>query len=246
MIAAVKTHARLAWLSLKRRKLIWICAGLSFLPALASIILLAQGNGGRDLFDNLMELYFHFMIPFVPTLLLATAVGDELDGKTHTFLFARPAPRISMVLGKVIAATAASAVVMMAAVALAWGLSMLRLSTDFGPEVVHFLRTELGTLLGVIAFGALAATLGTAFVKHPLVAALVYLLLIEATLGSTPLVINVVALSWHLRNVADLGQPSNFGPATHVPVAASIIVLLGAPALFLSLAHAKLSRSELS
>ena len=110
--------------------------------------------------------------------------------------------------------------------------------------MVHFLRTELGALLGVIAFGALAAAIGTAFVKHPLVAALVYLLLIEAALGSAPLIINVVALSWHLRNVADLGQPSNFGPMAHLPVAASIVVLLGAPALFLGIAHMRLEKLE--
>jgi ABC-type transport system involved in multi-copper enzyme maturation permease subunit len=214
------------------------------LPALASAALLAQGNGGRDLYDNLMELYFYFMVPFVPTLLLASAVGDEVDGKTYTFWFARPAPRAAMLLGRWATATASAAAMMALSLLVAWGLSMLRLSTPFFPELVHFARTEIGAILGVAAFGALAITLGTFFVKHPLIAAIVYLLLIEATVGSTPLVINVVSLSWHLRNLADLGQPSNFGPTAHIPVAISTGILLIAPAGLLALAGFRLKSAE--
>ncbi len=242
--ASTRVYARLAWLSLKRGRLLWICAALALLPALASGVLLAEGNGGRDLYDNLLEIYFYFVVPFVPTLLLASAVGDEVDGKTYTFLFARPAPRLALLLGKWLSSTIAAAAIIGAAVALAWGLSMTRLSTEFGPELVHFLRSEAAALLGVVVFGALAITIGSVFVKHPLVAALIYWLAVEATLGSTPLIVNVVALSWHLRNLADLGQPSNFGPTAHVPVALSLAILLAAPALLLSLAGLKLKSAE--
>jgi ABC-type transport system involved in multi-copper enzyme maturation permease subunit len=244
VIEAARVHARIAWLSMRRRKLIWICAALAFLPAVASAILLAEGNGGRDLYDNLMELYFYFMVPFVPTLLLASAVGDEVDGKTYTFWFARPAPRAAMLLGRWAAATAAAAAIMAIALLLSWALSMIRLSSDFVPELIHFLRTELGALLGVAAFGALAIAIGTFFVKHPLIAAIVYLLVIEATIGSTPLVINAVALSWHLRNLADLGQPSNFGPTAHIPVLISAAILVIAPPGLLALAGFRLKDAE--
>ena len=240
----VMTYARLAWLSMRRKKLLWICAGLSLLPAVASLALIAQGNGGRDLYDNLMKLYFSFMVPFVPTLLLAPAVSDEVEGRTWTFLFARPAPRVTMLLGKFVAAGAASAVILAASLALAWGLCLTRLSTDFGPELVHFLRTELAAVLGVFAFGALAAALGTAFVKHPLIAALIYLLVIETWLGSSPMVLNVISISWHLRNLADLGQPSNFGWTAHLPAALSALILAALPAGLLSLAGFKLKTAE--
>jgi ABC-type transport system involved in multi-copper enzyme maturation permease subunit len=240
----IKTYARLAWLSLKRKKLVWICAGISLLPALASIALIAQGNGGRDLYDNLLKLYFGFTVPFVPTLLLASAVNDEVEGKTYTFLFARPAPRSSMLLGKFAAATAAGAVMMVAALAVAWGLCLTRLQGDFGPELVHFLRSELAAVLGVAAFGALAAALGTAFVKHPLIAALIYLLIIEVWLGSQPVILNVAAISWHLRNVAELGQPANYGPTAHLPAAISALILAGLPAGLLALAGMRLKSAE--
>jgi ABC-type transport system involved in multi-copper enzyme maturation permease subunit len=243
-MSAVMTYARLAWLMLRRKKLIWICAGLSLLPALGSIVLVAQGNGGRDLYDNQMQLYFSFMVPFVPTLLLAPAVSDEVEGKTWTFLFARPAPRVTMLIGKFVAATAAGAAILAASLAVAWAVSLTRLSTDFGPELVHFLLTELAAILGVAAFGALAAALGTAFVKHPLIAALIYLLVVETFLGSRPVILNVVAISWHLRNLADLGQPANFGPTAHLPAALSAVLLLALPALLLSLAGLRLKSAE--
>jgi len=244
MIAAARVHARLAWLSLRRRKLLWIGAALLILPALASGVLVAEGNGGRDLFDNMMEPYFFFLIPFVPTLLLSTAVGDEVDGKTWTFVFARPAPRAAMLLGKWAAATAALAVITAAALALSFALAMTRLSAEVLPELLHFLRVEGAALVGVAAFGALAAAIGAAFVRHPLVAALVYLGAVEATLGSAPLVINVGTLSWQLRNLADLGQPSNFGPSAHVPALLSLALLLAVPPALLSLAGWRLKTAE--
>jgi ABC-type transport system involved in multi-copper enzyme maturation permease subunit len=243
-MSAVKTYARLAWLSLRRKKLVWICAGIAFLPSLASIALLAQGNGGRDLYDNLARLYFGFMVPFVPTLLLAPAVSDEVEGKTWTFLFARPAPRSAMLLGKFAAATAAAAAMMAAALAVAWALCLTRLTSDFGPELLHFLRTELAAVLGVAAFGALAAALGTAFVKHPLIAALIYLLVVETWLGSRPVILNVVAISWHLRNLAELGQPSNYGPTADLPALISALILAGLPAGLLALAGLRLKSAE--
>jgi ABC-type transport system involved in multi-copper enzyme maturation permease subunit len=244
VIAAARVHARLAWLGLRRRKLLWILAGLLLLPALASGVLVAEGNGGRDLFDNMMQPYFFFLIPFVPALLLSSAVGDEVDGKTWTFVFARPAPRGAMLAGKWAAATAAATALTAAALALSFALAMTRLSDDFLPELLHFLRVEAAAMIGVAAFGALAAAIGTLFVRHPLVATLIYLGAVEATLGSAPLVVNVATLSWQLRNLADLGQPSNYGPSAHVPALLSLALLVSVPSALLALAGWKLRTAE--
>jgi ABC-type transport system involved in multi-copper enzyme maturation permease subunit len=203
-----------------------------------------EANAPAVVFANVLMQQIGLPVPAVPTLLLASTLGDDVEGKTYTFWFARPQPRAAMLLGRWAAATAAAAAIMAIALALSWGLSMIRLSTDFLPELIHFARTELGALLGVAAFGALAIAIGTFFVKHPLIAAIVYLLLIEATLGSTPLVINVVALSWHLRNLADLGQPSNFGPTAHLSVLISAVILFIAPAGLLALAGFRLKTAE--
>ena len=73
----------------------------------------------------------------------------------------------------------------------------------------HLLRVELAAVAGLCAFGALAAAIGTLFSRHPLVAVLVYLMLIEAGLGSAPIVLNLITVAWHLRNVAELPLPDD-------------------------------------
>ena len=45
--------------------------------------------------------------------------------------------------------------------------------------------------LGLCAYAALAAAMGTLFSRHPLVAVLVYLMLVEEGLGSAPIVLNL-------------------------------------------------------
>jgi ABC-type transport system involved in multi-copper enzyme maturation permease subunit len=240
----IAIYARLTWLRLKRGRVAWVALALMLLPALGSAALLFHGDGGRDLYDNTLELYYYFLVPFVPALLLAPAIGDEVEGCTYTFLFARPAPRASMVLGKYLATTAGAAAAVAVALALAWGVAIVRPPPELGPEVTHFARTLAGALLGVAVFGAVAIFIGSIFTRHPLVASLVYLALVESGLGSAPLVINLGALSWHLRNVGELGQPSNYLFSLHVPVALSLAIVVAAAALALGGAALIVRRAE--
>src|SRR4051794_26113422 len=54
----------------------------------------------RDVFDEIAEVYMRLIVPFLPALLASPIVAEEIENKTFTFLFARPAPRWTMVIGK--------------------------------------------------------------------------------------------------------------------------------------------------
>ena len=73
----------------------------------------------------------------------------------------------------------------------------------------HLLRVELAAVARLCAYGALAAAIGTLFSRHPFVAVLVYFMLIEAGLGSAPIVLNLITVRWHLRNLAELPLPDD-------------------------------------
>lgn len=223
--AATRVHMRMSWLRLRRGRVGWAVALLAALPLVYTIALALGGHWGRGLFDDVCELYFRFLVPFVPSLLLASAVAEEVEGKTFTFVFARPAPRGALVLGKWAAATLPGVVLLAPTLALIWVVAHVRFAGDMLGELPHLLRVEAAALLALAAFGALAAAVGALFSRHPLVAVLGYLVLIEAGLGSAPLVLNLVALTWHARNLAELPLPSVDGLALAVPAWASALWL---------------------
>lgn len=244
MAQASRIYARMAWLRLRRGRLIWVAAAMFALPLVYVVGLAIAGHWGRGLFDDVCELYFRFLVPFVPALTASAAVAEEIENKTFTFVFARPAPRGALVLGKLWAATAPAIAIVVPSLALAWLVAQLRFSGDLADTWPHLLRVELAALLGLCAYGALAAALGTLFSRHPLVAVIVYLLLIEEGLGSAPLVLDVVALSWHLRNLAELPLPATTFLTLAVPWWGSALVLLVATPALIALTNVGVNGAE--
>lgn len=217
MAEATRVYARMSWLRMRRGRVVWLAAALFALPLLYVAGLAIAGHWGRGLFDDVSELYFRFLVPFVPALTASAAVAEEIENKTFTFVFARPAPRGAMVIGKLWAATAPAIAVVVPSIAIAWVVAQIRFPADMADTWPHLLRVELAAVLGLCAYGALASAIGTLFSRHPLVAVLVYLMLIEAGLGSAPIVLNLITIGWHLRNIAELPLPDTAFMAVAVP-----------------------------
>lgn len=215
--AATRIYARMSWLRMRRGRVVWLAAALFALPLVYVAGLAIAGHWGRGLFDDVSELYFRFLVPFVPALTASAAVAEEIENKTFTFVFARPAPRGALVIGKLWAATAPAIAVVVPSIAIAWVVAQARFPADMADTWPHLLRVELAAVLGLCAYGALAAAIGTLFSRHPLVAVLVYLMLIEAGLGSAPIVLNLITIGWHLRNIAELPLPDTAFMAVAVP-----------------------------
>ncbi|HWE28591.1 MAG TPA: ABC transporter permease [Polyangia bacterium] len=225
MATGTRIHARLSWTRLKRGRMAWAAAAMFALPLAYVGGLAIAGHFGRGLFDEVNELYFRFLVPFVPTLLLSSAVAEEVENKTFTFVFARPAPRGSLVLGKWIAATLPALAVIVPSIAISWTVANLRFPDYFASEWPHLLRVEAAAVLGLAFYGALAATLGSAFSRHPLIVVLLYLVFIEEFLGAAPIVLDMLAASWHLRNLAGLPLPPTQFLVIAVPAWLSALLL---------------------
>jgi ABC-type transport system involved in multi-copper enzyme maturation permease subunit len=202
------------------------------------------GHWGRGLFDDVCELYFRFLVPFVPALTASGAVAEEIENKTFTFVFARPTPRGALVVGKLAAATLPALAVIVPSLLVCWLVAHVRFPADMAESWPHLLRVELAAVGGILAFGALAMVIGTVFSRHPIVAVLIYLLLIEAGLGSAPLVINMIAISWHVRNLAELPLPETAFMAFSVPWWASALVPFALTPLLTFLATVAVNGAE--
>jgi hypothetical protein len=237
-LRAVAILRRLARLRRRRSPSRWIAPVLAALPVLATGLLALTGRWGRDLFDHILEFHLRFLVLFLPALTLADAVAEEVEQQTFTFLYTRPVPRWTLPIGKYLATVPSLVGLLSASVAVSFTIALL--VPPAGPrelwdELPALGRALAAVVLGVPASGALALLLGTWFPRHPLVAVLGYLLLVEGFLGSLPLVTGLVALGWHLRNLAHVGaiveSPATTDlsslPAVSLPPIGSAAVLFG-------------------
>lgn len=249
--AALATHARLARLRLTRGHLRFAALVLLALPVVLTGVLALDHKWGRDLYDNVLELHFRFLLLFLPALATSQAVAEEIEEKTFTFLFARPAPRWTLLGGKYLATTLPLALGFVLSITLSFVIALL-LPPSGPAELVENLpalgRTLGAALLGVGVFAALSLLMGTWMTRHPFVAMMGYLLLVEGLLGSLPLLVSLVAMSWHLRNLAGLGTaataiPAFFGQPLVSPWI-SLAVVAGVTGLALAAAAATLERAE--
>jgi ABC-type transport system involved in multi-copper enzyme maturation permease subunit len=249
-LAAVGIYRRLAWTRLARGRLRWVVLALLALPVVGTGALALGGAKGQDLLTNMLEVYFRFLVLFLPALTASQIVAEEIEGKTFTFLFARPAPRWAMPLGKYLATVAPLVALFAVSASLCCAIAMLPpdVSASDRVDMLGILGRALAALtLGVLTFGAMTALIGAWFTGHPFIAVMGYLLVVEGLLASLPTIFSVAAMSWHLRNLAGLtgtaASDSVFAEA-HLAPWASAAVLAGVTVLALLLAAVSVSDAE--
>lgn len=128
-----------------------------------------------QVFGTLMSTaVIHFLVVFV-TLFYGTAlVSEEVEGKTITYLFVRPIPKPVIMLGKFLALSWISVMLVLPTVVLSYLILYLR--SDLRPffEDMPLLGKDMGIVfLALMAYGALFSLIG-AWLKHSILAGLVY------------------------------------------------------------------------
>jgi ABC-type transport system involved in multi-copper enzyme maturation permease subunit len=244
LVDGARVYARMTLMRLRRGRALWAALALLLSPLAYVILLALLGHWGRGLFDDVNELVFRFLVPFMPALLASGMLAEEIENKTFTFVFARPAPRASLIAGKYVAAIAPLVIVIVPTLLVTWLIALARFPGDMIDGWPHLVRVELAAVLGVCGFGALALTLGTLFSRHPLMAVIFYIGLIEVGLSSVPVVLNRLTLTWHLRNLAELPLPATEFASLDVPAWGSAIVAAGLTPLLLWLASLGVTGAE--
>jgi hypothetical protein len=115
-------------------------------------------------------LYLKFSVPALGVFYGTSLIADEVEDKTITYLFTRPIPRRSIVMGKYVAYLVCAASVVLPSVMIVFLLMVpfRDMASGFGPVL-----RNLGVVaLGLAAYGALFLLAGV-MLKRPLVAGLV-------------------------------------------------------------------------
>jgi hypothetical protein len=165
------------------------------------------------------------VLGIVAALLVAWPVGQDIEDRTATYLWSRPLPRWTILVGKL--------VVLVPIVMAIFGASWIAVTvlTKVDPTPWPFVALAAA----VIAASALASALALALPKHPLVLALLVLALLDPVVGAMSGGIALVTVSYNARVLG------GFEDADVLPSAIAMAVITG---VWLWLALRKIARTE--
>ena len=171
-----------------------------FPPAMLFLILF---NGGPIALDiNLVICVFVFLIGLLSLLLWATPnVYSELESRGWIFISSRSGGRISVLLGKYIAAIFNTWVICISSVTLC-----LLVGDSIGNFAQSMVRLWLGyaalITLAVFAYGAIYSFIGVMFQKRAMVIAVVYTMASDLFLANVPELISKFTVRYYLHGLA--------------------------------------------
>lgn len=180
----------------------WLVAACLVLPVLLSLAVVSTG-GLREAHRDAAAfggIYFFLLYAQAVSLLLAlfygtSVLGDELDGKTVTYLFTRPTPRWQFVLGKylgiVLALVPPTGLSLLASWLCLGGIGGIRL----------FAALLVGTTGALMVYNALFVLFGFLIPRRAMITALLYGIFVELFLSFIPAVVNEFTITYHLRSL---------------------------------------------
>lgn len=188
MTQAVRVVARISWTRLRRGRTLWMTALLGTIPLLAAAWQRAFEPDPAARWETIAQLMLRIFVTLAAALHLASAVGEEIEGRTYTYLWSRPMPRAALLLGKLLAALPALVVASWTAMA---GAFFVAVGAPGMETAGWLLRGLAAAALAGMGAGVFAAGVGAIATRHPFVFVLGYFLLAEQLLPFVPTVANL-------------------------------------------------------
>jgi len=220
-----------------RGRSLWVAAFFALGPIGFAAVAARTGHAVR---------WVEFVAPLVllsaivATLFTASAVADEIEDKTFIYLWSRPLPRWSMLIGKLMATAPLTIAVLAAAAAIAYQLGAAAADPARPWPAMALLR-----LLGAMAAAAVALSMVSGGIaalvpRHGLGVTYGYLLLLDFPVGAMPFSLANLSLLRHIT-IAAGAEATGTGPGSP---AGSAAWLFGIGAFWLGLGLWRISRSE--
>jgi hypothetical protein len=152
-------------------------------------------RANRSLIADELFAFESLALSIVVPMLVGASLGDEIDDRTHTYLWSRPIPRWSIVVGKLLALVPLVIVLICAS----WFFAAL-IAWNRVPPIQTFVALALGAK--VIAL--LASALATLAPKHGLALAICYMLFIDGPIGLMPAALRELSILQQMRTLSGL------------------------------------------
>lgn len=163
---------------------------------------------GRLMFGLIVgTLYIRFIVPLLGVFYGTALIADEVDDKTITYLFTRPIPRGSVLLGKYLAFLACTVLIVLPSVMIVF---FLLVPIGGGSIAAAFpdLLKDLGLLaVGLAAYGAVFAFIG-AQVPRPLLVGLLFVFGWETVVQALPGYLKRFSVAYYLQSLVPHALPA--------------------------------------
>jgi ABC-2 type transport system permease protein len=187
--SALLTLAGVTLLRFSRGKAVWVVVAIAALPLLF-------GAAIRD--DDPVTVVEMLVMGLLPPVFVASAIAEELEERTSTYLWSRPLPRWTLLIGKLLALAPIAAVL----IALGWVVAM-QVATGAPPSA----RSTLAFAVGALAISAMSAGIGTLVPKHGMALSIVYFVVIDLAVGAIPASVQSISITHHVRQLGGLDDP---------------------------------------
>jgi ABC-type Na+ efflux pump permease subunit len=229
-VAATLIQTRWNAVQMMRGRITWVAGFFAALPVVYTVLAGINGQGyWSDVFPPLVML-----TALVAPLFMASSMAEEIEDRTYTYLWSRPVPRWSVVMGKLCAAIPISGGLMLASVlgchALARGANSDQLALAIG-----------AVLVGTVGACAVSAALAILFPRAGLALTYAYLLALDVPIGNIPFSIRNATITHEIRVMAQVS-----GVEPEPAVWRGAIWLAGIAAFWLAIAFWRLRRAEFS
>lgn len=229
----IGTIARVTLKRISRGQAVWVALGIAVIPVIVAIVLHQAVTNPTDRLTFTLDLYVveMFVLAIVPSLFVASSIGEEIEDRTITYLWSRPLPRWHVIAGKLLALAPIAA----ALVIVGWLLAM-QVAYDHLPPV----WTTVALAIAAIAVSFVAAGISTLAPKHGMALTIIYMLLFDLPIGEIPASLQILSISHQARLLAGI-QMHGVRPTDRVAPGITIAVLAAA---WLAVGLWKIRRTE--
>jgi ABC-2 type transport system permease protein len=186
-----------------------IVRALSIVLPTSSLRINGAVVGGPAIFGMMIWLlYVRFIVPVLGVFYGTALIADEVDDKTITYLFTRPIPRGSVLVGKYLAYLGCTVLLILPSVILVYFLIVPLGGGSIG-QAFPSLLTDLGMLAaGLASYGAVFAFVG-ARLKRPLVIGLVFAFGWEPGVLLFPGYLKRLTVAYYLQSLVPHAMPDD-------------------------------------
>lgn len=207
---ALVTLVGVTWRRLLRSRVLWVAIAIAALPLLI---------GGATRNDEPVLAIATLVMCVLCPVLVAAAVAEEIEDRTSTYLWSRPLPRWTLLVGKLLA---------LAPVATAIVLASLLVATNVATSSPPSSRTLLAFAAGGLAISTMSAGLGTLVPRHGMALSIGYFILIDLPLGAIPASGRSLSITRQVHLVAELYEPSSVvRPLITMAAISAVLLALG-------------------
>jgi ABC-type transport system involved in multi-copper enzyme maturation permease subunit len=212
-ISVLLTLVRVTLRRFMRGRALWVVLVISLLPTLVAV-----AHAGRSNAVDAIAVVQLVVMALLPAVFVASAIGEEIEDRTTTYLWSRPIARWTVVFGKLLALAPIAATLL----AGGWALAV-QIATDAPPA----LQGTLAFAAGGIAVSMIAAAIALLVPKHGMALSIIYLVVLDTIIGGIPASLQTISVTRQVRLLADVDHTSVVEPAITMAAIGTLWLVVG-------------------